>query len=47
MKVKILEECPGFRMLGGNFILPDATIEDLVLKAPFVVSKEDLDVLLL
>ena len=45
---KILEECPGFRMLGGNFILPDATLEDLVLKAPFVVSKEDLnDVLLL
>ena len=44
MKVKILEECSGF---SGNFILPDATIEDLVLTAPFVVSKEDLDVLLL
>ena len=43
---KILEECSGFRMLGGNSILPDATIEDLVLKASFVVSKEDLDVLL-
>lgn len=47
-KDKILEEFPGFRMLGGNFILSDAAIEELVLKAPFIVSKEDLnDVLLL
>lgn len=47
-KDKILEEFPGFRILSGNFILSDAAIEELVLKAPFVVSKEDLnDVLLL
>ena len=33
---KILEECPGFRMLGGNFIFSDAVIEELCLKAPFI-----------
>ena len=38
---KILGEFPEFRMLGGNFILSDAGIEELVLKAPFIVSKED------
>ena len=34
-KDKILEEFPGFKMFG------DATIEELVLKAPFIVSKND------
>ena len=47
-KDKILEEFPGFRMLGENFILSDAAIEQLVLKAPFVVCTQDLnDILLL
>ena len=46
-KDKILEECPGFRILGGNFILSDAVIEELCLKAPFIESKSDLNGVLL
>ena len=41
-KEKILEECPGFRMHGGNFILSGATVKDLCSKAPFIESKDDL-----
>lgn len=44
---KILEECPGLRMLGGNFIFSDAVIEELCLKAPFIESKDDLNGVLL
>ena len=40
---KILEECPGFRMLGGSFIFSDAVIEEFCLKAPFIESKDDLN----
>ena len=38
---KILDENIGFKMLGKNFVLSDATIEDLCLKAPFIQSKDD------
>ena len=31
---EILEECPGFRMLGGNFVFSDAVIEELCSKTP-------------
>ena len=40
---KILEECPGFRMVGGSFIFSDAVIEEFCLKAPFIESKDDLN----
>ena len=37
-----LLESPGFRMLGGSFAVPDATIRELCLKAPVITSQDEL-----
>ena len=40
---RIVEEFPGYRMIGTGFILSDATIGQLCDKASTILSKEDLN----
>ena len=39
----ILEQCPGFKMLGCSFILSDKTIAELCALAPSLTSVDDLN----